>query len=82
MIRSFAYLVDALFFGLVAYHAMKKTAQQQRYGDEWAHTIVCRRDRAPQQSLRSGSWLALAIFLGALADGFMVMTGLVLKVIL
>ena len=38
--RSFAYLLDAMFFGLVAASAMGSSARQQRYGDRWAHTAV------------------------------------------
>jgi len=34
-IRSLAYMFDGLFFGLVGYHSMEKTALNQRYGDVW-----------------------------------------------
>jgi uncharacterized RDD family membrane protein YckC len=50
LLRSIAYFVDGMFFGLVGYLAMQKTPQQQRYGDEWAHTIVCKRDRVAARS--------------------------------
>lgn len=39
-IRSVAYLVDAFFFGAVAYSSMKESVRQQRYGDVWAETMV------------------------------------------
>src|SRR5215218_7259470 len=43
VIRSVAYYFDVLFFGLIGYFAMQKTALNQRHGDEWAKTIVCKR---------------------------------------
>jgi uncharacterized RDD family membrane protein YckC len=47
-IRSIAYFIDSLFFGLIGYFNMPKNPQQQRHGDEWAHTIVCRRSDVAQ----------------------------------
>jgi uncharacterized RDD family membrane protein YckC len=38
--RSFAYLLDAQFVGLVGYSAMSSSMRKQRYGDRWAHTAV------------------------------------------
>ena len=69
LIRSLGYFVDALFFGLIGYFAMKDKVTQQRYGDQWAHTIVCKREKAPPQGLRGGGQVALGIFAGAAADG-------------
>jgi uncharacterized RDD family membrane protein YckC len=37
-IRSLAYFIDSIFFGLVGYLAMRKTPQEQRHGDDWSHT--------------------------------------------
>ena len=82
LIRSLAYFVDGLFFGLVGYFAMQKTPQQQRHGDDWAHTIVCKRSAAPPESLRSGTRFLLALMLGAMADAALVMILLLLKVAL
>ena len=82
LIRSLAYFVDGLFFGLVGYFAMQKTPQQQRHGDDWAHTIVCKRSAAPPESLRSGTRFLLALVLGAMADAALVMILLLLKVAL
>lgn len=70
LVRSLSYFVDALVFGLVAYLAMKDKVTQQRYGDQWAHTIVCMREKAPPQGLRSSGQLALGIFAGMAADSF------------
>lgn len=41
--RNLAYLMDALFFGLVGYDSMKKTTLNQRHGDHWAKTVVVKK---------------------------------------
>ena len=78
-IRSFAYLIDSLFFGLIGYFAMQKTPQQQRHGDEWAHTIVCRRSWLAQQNLRGFGQFLMAFLLGAMADAALIILGLMMK---
>ena len=80
LIRSLAYLLDGLFFGLIGYSAMQKTVQQQRHGDEWAHTMVCKRSNAPRESSRSGGRFAMALLFGMMADAALIITGLLLKV--
>lgn len=67
VVRGLGYFVDAIAFGLVAYMAMQKSLQQQRYGDQWAHTVVVKRAQVAPQHLRSG-----ARFLGVLALAMMV----------
>jgi uncharacterized RDD family membrane protein YckC len=79
-IRSLAYFVDSIFFGLVGYLAMKKTPQEQRHGDEWAHTIVCRRSDAPPQSLRGGGRFLAVLFLATAVDAALLMIALVIQV--
>jgi len=81
LIRSAAYFVDALFFGLIGYFAMKDSVQQQRHGDQWAHTVVCKRSAAPPQSLRSGGRFVATFLLAAMADMALIMFGLLLKVL-
>ena len=78
-IRSFAYVIDGLFFGLVGYFAMNKTPQEQRHGDEWAHTIVCRRSNVAAQNLRGFGQFLMAFLLGVMADVALLITGLMLK---
>ena len=75
IIRSFAYFVDGLFFGLIGYLNMQKTAQQQRHGDEWAHTVVGRRSVVSPQNRRGGGRFALALFLATMADAALLMSG-------
>ena len=64
LIRSLAYFVDGLVFGLVGYLSMNKTQLQQRHGDHWARTIVVPRAQVPAASASSG-WTSL----GAVAVG-------------
>jgi uncharacterized RDD family membrane protein YckC len=79
LIRSLAYLVDALFFGLIGYMAMQGSPQMQRKGDEWAHTIVCRRSAIPVETLRSGGRFILAFRCALMADAALIMVGSVLN---
>lgn len=79
LIRSLAYFLDSFFFGIVAYLAMNKTPQEQRHGDVWAHTIVCKRHDAPQQSLRSGGRFAAILLLAAMADAALLIIGMLLE---
>jgi uncharacterized RDD family membrane protein YckC len=78
LIRSVAYFLDSLFFGIIAYLAMKRTPQEQRHGDVWAHTIVAKRIHLPAASLRSGSRFAAVLFFAAMADAVLLMIGLLL----
>ncbi|MGN6183352.1 MAG: RDD family protein [Thermoanaerobaculia bacterium] len=50
--RSAAFLIDSLFFGLVAYRHMRESPERSRLGDEWADTRVVRRRSLPE-SLRT-----------------------------
>jgi uncharacterized RDD family membrane protein YckC len=79
--RSLAYFVDALFFGLVGYFAMQKTQQQQRYGDQWAHTIVAKRDQIPPQNLRDSGRFVMGLFLGMAADALLMIAGWLIVVL-
>jgi hypothetical protein len=76
-----AYFADTLFFGLIGYMAMKRTPQEQRNGDRWAGTIVCKRSAVNLGSLRSGKRFLLVLFLAGLAEISFVMIGQVLKLL-
>jgi len=76
--REIAYFFDALFFGLIGYVSMKKSPLEQRYGDHWAHTIVCRRAAVAPQYLRSGRRFAGVLALASLANIALVILGLLL----
>jgi uncharacterized RDD family membrane protein YckC len=80
-IRSLAYFVDGLFFGLIAYFAMQKTPQEQRHGDDWAHTIVCRRAQVTSPNLRGFGQFAMVFLLALMADATLMITGLLIKIL-
>jgi uncharacterized RDD family membrane protein YckC len=75
LLRSFAYIADSFFFGLVGYSAMQRSTKRQRFGDEWAHTVVCKRVQIHPQNLRGGGRFALAFVLGMAADALLLMAG-------
>src|SRR5882762_1370854 len=52
LVRSLAYFIDSLFFGMIGYFNMQKSPQQQRHGDEWAQTVVCKRSAVAPENLR------------------------------
>lgn len=81
VIRSFAYLLDSLFFGLVGYSEMQKTIQEQRHGDVWAHTVVCKRDDVAPENRRGVSRFLAALLLAVMADSALMLLGLAVKVI-
>jgi uncharacterized RDD family membrane protein YckC len=76
--REIAYFFDALFFGLIGYVSMKKSPQEQRYGDHWAHTIVCKRAAVAPQYLRGTGRFVGALALASLANIALVIVGLLL----
>jgi uncharacterized RDD family membrane protein YckC len=75
IIRELGYFIDILFFGLVGYFAMREDPEQQRLGDEWGDTIVCKQAQVPSTSQRSGTQFALGLSLGIAVDIALLMTG-------
>ena len=80
VIRELGYFVDALFFGLIGYFAMQKTLQEQRHGDEWAHTVVCKRSSLAREKLRGVGHFILGLMFAVMADAALAMVGLLLAV--
>lgn len=78
-IRNLAYFLDALFFGLVGYYAMKRDDTQQRYGDQWAHTIVCRKGDLPPEARRDGGRFLLGLLLACMADSAVIIGSLAIR---
>ncbi len=76
LIRELGYFVDALFFGIIGYSAMKDTIEQQRHGDTWAHTIVCKRALLSKEKLRGGDRFVMALIFALMADAALLMIGL------
>ena len=81
VIRSLGYFVDALFFGVIGYFAMQKSPQQQRHGDAWAHTIVCKRSDAPRDKLRSGGMFVATLVMATIVDAALIIIGLLLDLV-
>ena len=79
IIRELGYFVDALFFGLIGYYAMREDPEQKRHGDEWADTLVCKRAQVPSASRRPGMQFVLGLLLGIAADIALLMTGLLIQ---
>ncbi|HME33774.1 MAG TPA: RDD family protein [Candidatus Sulfotelmatobacter sp.] len=79
IIRELGYFVDAMFFGVVGYFAMREDPEQKRHGDRWADTIVCKRALVPSASKRGGMQFALGLLLGIAADIALMMTGLLIQ---
>jgi uncharacterized membrane protein YiaA len=80
IIRELGYFIDALFFGLVGYLAMQKTYQEQRYGDQWAHTVVTQRANVIPEQLRSDSRFVLILMLAIMTDAAVGMIGLLMLI--
>jgi len=80
IIRELAYFVDSLFLGLVGYLAMQHTYQEQRYGDQWAHTVVTKRARVIPEQLRSDGRFVLALMLAVMTDAALRMIGLLILI--
>jgi len=79
-VRELGYFVDALFFGLIGYLAMQKSLKEQRHGDEWAHTVVCKRSTVAPELLRSNGRFLLALMLSMMADAALLMIGLLVVI--
>jgi len=79
MIRTAAFYVDGLFFGLIGWISMRRSPARQRYGDRWARTVVAVADELPQSSQRPIVlfWRALAYGSGACVAALIL--GLLLK---
>lgn len=74
--RAFAFFIDSLFFGLVAYASMKDSPRDQRFGDKWCGTIVVRRASAPAGSLRSPLRFLGVFVLALFLDGVALLTSM------
>ena len=78
VIRELGYFVDGLFFGIIGYSAMKDTVEQKRHGDDWAHTIVCKRALIPRDKLRGADRFVMGLVFALMADAAILIVGLLL----
>jgi uncharacterized RDD family membrane protein YckC len=81
IIRSFAWLLDGLFFGLIGYSVMKRSPLQQRNGDVWGKTVVLRTGHIAPENLRSTGRFLAACATGLLFYGIMETAGLFLHLV-
>jgi hypothetical protein len=81
LIRTLAYYIDALFFGLVGYNSMQKSPLNQRYGDVWGKTAVFKINEMTSESQRTPTLFILGLLLGAGCWVVMLAIGLILKVL-
>lgn len=79
LVRSLAYFVDALFWGLVAFASMQGSPRKQRFGDKWAHTVVVRTSSLPEEMRQPSSKFWLATGAALIAYGALIVLSLVLK---
>jgi len=80
-VRSVAFYLDSLFFGLIAASSMQSSELKQRLGDKWAHTIVVGQAQ-PVQNTQPSGWRFVFVFLGAVvADGLIFALSLFLKLL-
>jgi uncharacterized RDD family membrane protein YckC len=79
--RNIAYYVDAMFFGLVAYHKMAQSPRSQRVGDQWGRTMVVRIRELDPGRRRSGLRFVGASLAGLVADGLIVFLELASRLI-
>jgi uncharacterized RDD family membrane protein YckC len=78
-LRNLAYFFDALFFGLVGYMSMKKSALNQRYGDVWAKTVVVKSSDVPE-AVRQSMWMFfLGLGLGSASWAVLLILDLLMK---
>jgi uncharacterized RDD family membrane protein YckC len=80
IIRELGYFIDSLFFGLIGYLAMQKTYQEQRYGDQWAHTVVAARASVIPEQLRSNGRFITTLMLAVMTDAALTMIGLLILI--
>jgi len=80
LIRTLAFYIDSLFFGLIGYNSMQKSPINQRYGDVWGKTAVFKVSKMPSESERSLAHFALGMLLGAGCFFVTVVAGLIFKV--
>lgn len=79
LIRTLAFYLDGLFFGLVALSSMEKSPLNQRYGDVWGKTAVLKTTEIAPESQRTTNDFLLGLFLGGGCLVAMSALGLILR---
>jgi uncharacterized RDD family membrane protein YckC len=76
--REVGFLLDNLLPGIPGYFIIKESLKKQRWGDEWAHTVVCKRSSVAPEQLRNDARFALGMTLALMADTAVRIVGLLL----
>jgi uncharacterized RDD family membrane protein YckC len=79
LIRTLAFYIDGLFFGLVGYNSMQKSPSNQRYGDVWGKTAVVSIKQTVAESQRTPTHFIIGLLIGAGCWFVMLAIGLILK---
>lgn len=79
LIRTLAYFVDSLFFGMVAWSSMEKSPLNQRYGDKWGKTAVLKTTEIAPESQRTPDIFMLGMFFGVGCLAVIIGISLILK---
>ena len=80
-IRSIAFFIDSLFFGIVAAASMRSSELQQRLGDKWGKTVVIERSKINQYPWPSGWKFVMVFLLAIFVDGSIIALSLLLKLL-
>jgi uncharacterized RDD family membrane protein YckC len=78
--RELGFILDNIVPGIPGYFIMKESVKKQRWGDEWAHTVVCKRSSVAPERLRSDARFALGMTLALMADTAVRIVGLLLHI--
>lgn len=70
LIRSFAYYIDGILFGGVAYMSMSQSKLNQRYGDRWAKTLVVKRSQLADTQIPT--WWKFLVAFGIACGVYMI----------
>jgi uncharacterized RDD family membrane protein YckC len=79
LIRSVAAYVDILFLGLVGWNAMQDSALRQRYGDQWAKTVVVSKDDVGLRARRTTGTTVLVVTIALVISSLLQMASILVK---
>jgi hypothetical protein len=59
---------------------MKDDIRQQRHGDSWAHTVVCKRALIPAEKRRGPDRFVIALIFALIADAAIMMISFLIAI--
>lgn len=81
IIRSLAFFIDGLFFGLPGYQSMSNSPLNQRYGDKWGKTVVVKVKEMPPESQATTGLFSLSLLAGTGCWILLLAISMILKVL-